>query len=205
MTDTYKLKFYALLNSYPDYTCVYTDESKEGDRVSFAAVSGQRVMKCHLPGSASIFSAELQAILLALDFIECSNLDKFLICSDSLSALQAIHNHKFNNSFVQRVLEKCHFLFTRNKVVSFCWVPSHVGISGNERADVAATSALSLPVSDIKIPYSDLKQQITSFFLNKWQTKWNTVFFNKLQAIKKTLGETKFEDVVKRRDELVLH
>ena len=29
--------------------------------------------------------------------------------------------------------------------------------------------------------------------------------FNKLQPIKKTLGETKFKDIVKRRDELVLH
>ena len=93
--DTFKLQFLDLLNTYPDYTCIYTDGSKEGDRVSSAAVSGQSVMKCRLPSSASIFSAELQAILLALDFIECSNLDKFLICSDSLSSLQAIHNYKF--------------------------------------------------------------------------------------------------------------
>ena len=109
--DTFKLQFLDLLNTYPDYTCIYTDGSKEGDRVSSAAVSGQSVMKCRLPSSASIFSAELQAILLALDFIECSNLDKFLICSDSLSSLQAIHNHKFDNSVVQRVLEKCHFIY----------------------------------------------------------------------------------------------
>ena len=97
------------------------------------------------------------------------------------------------------------FLSNLNKVVSFCWLPSHVGISGNERADAAAKSALSLSIADIKIPYTDLKQRINSHLVNKWQIEWNNVPFNKLQPIKKTLGETKFKDIVKRRDELVLH
>ena len=142
----------------------------------------------------------------ALDFIELSNHDKFLILSDSLSSLQAIHNNNYDSPVVLNVLEKCHFLSTSNKVVSFCWLPSHVSmISGNERADAAAKSALSLSISDIKIPYTDLKQRINSHLVNKWQIEWNNVPFNKLQPIKKTLGETKFKDIVKRRDELVLH
>jgi hypothetical protein len=79
-SDKFKLQFYDLLNSYPDYTCIYTDGSKDGGRVSFAAVSGQSVINYHLPNNSSVFSAELQAILLALDFIESSDHDKFLIC-----------------------------------------------------------------------------------------------------------------------------
>ena len=34
----------------------------------------------------------------------------------------------------------------------FCWVPSHVGIQGNERVDVLAMLALNEPYTNIKIP-----------------------------------------------------
>ena len=111
----------------------------------------------------------------------------------------------FDNPFVQKVLEKYNFLSIANKAVSFCWLPSHVGIEGNERADDAAKSALSLSLSDIKIPDSDYKPKINAYFLNRWQTVWNNITFNKLQPIKKNLGIIKFKDIVKRRDKVVLH
>ena len=203
--DTYKLQFSDLITSFPDYIHISTDGSKDGDRIASAAVCRQSTMQCRLPKFSSIFSAEMQAIMLALDFIESSIHDKFLILSDSLSSLQAINNRKFDSPVVQQVLEKCHFLSTTDKIVSFCWIPSHVGISGNERADAAATSALNFPVSDIKIPYSDLKQRINSHLVNKWQMQWSNVVFNKLQPIKPSIGDTKLKDIFKRRDELVLH
>ena len=42
------------------------------------------------------------------------------------------------------------------KSVMFCWVPSHVGIQGNERVDALAKLALNEPYTNIKIPYADL-------------------------------------------------
>ena len=38
----------------------------------------------------------------------------------------------------------------------FCWVPSHVGIQGNERVDALARLALNEPYTNIKIPYTDI-------------------------------------------------
>jgi len=42
-----------------------------------------------------------------------------------------------------------------------CWIPSRVGISGNEQAGTAAKSALSLSITPMKIPATDLIPCVT--------------------------------------------
>ena len=64
-----------------------------------------------------------------------------------------------------------------NNIV-FCWLPSHVGIKGNEKADIAAKSALSLNISDLKIPFTGFKPSINTFVHNKWQMSWNAAMLN---------------------------
>ena len=108
-----------------------------------------------MPDSASIFSAEIKAIDLALDHIEQSRNSDFIIFSDSLSVLQSLHNRQTENPL----------LLELNRIV-FCWLPSHVGIKGNEKADIAAKSALTLNISDLKIPFTDFKPSINTFVHN---------------------------------------
>ena len=62
--------------NYPDFKRIYTDESKDGPKVAAACVSRTQSRKCRLPDNASIFSAESQAINMALDYIEEANLSK---------------------------------------------------------------------------------------------------------------------------------
>jgi len=203
--ELHKQYFNELLGQYLNFTHIYTDGSKEGPHVAAAMVYKRTSVQCRLPDNSSIFSAEAKAILLALAFIESFHSSKFIIFSDSLSCLQAIHCTKWTNPFIQAILEKCHFLSLAHKEVNFFWLPSHVGISGNERADNAAKSALQLQITDCKIPYSDYKQMVSEYYINVWQTHWNNVAFNKLQPIKGTIGDTLLKNVSKRRDELVLH
>ena len=63
------------------------------------------------------------------------------VFSDSLSALQAIkHNSQSSREdVVKEIVVVCHQLIGTDIVLQ--WVPSHVGVPGNESADRAAKQA----------------------------------------------------------------
>ena len=66
---------------------------------------------------------------------------QFIMFTDSLSCLQALLYMKLEHPLNGMVIQKCVFLNIANKDINFCWVPSHVGIKGNEKANSAAKSA----------------------------------------------------------------
>ena len=79
------------------------------------------------------------------------------------------------------------FVFTRNhhlKEIVFCWLPSHTNNRGNELADLEAKSALSLSITNLKIPHSDFKSNIHQYVMNKCQSVWEEQTENKLHELK---------------------
>jgi len=201
-----KQNFYKILENYQNFTKIYTDGSKAGERVGAAVVHGcETIQQCRLPNGSSIFSAEAWAILMSLNFIEQHNSNQFVIFSDSLSCLQAISGCNLNNPLIQDILERCHLLLLNGKQVIFCCIPSHVQIIGNERADAAAKNALQLEFSDFQIPYTDYKSMVNLHFSKVWQNQWNNITFNKLRIIKEKIEDTNFVGIFNRRDEVVLH
>ena len=76
----------------------------------------------------------------------------FIIFSDSMSSLEAISGFKLEIDIVQNVIKDYTHLANSGKTIILCWIPSHVNIRGNERADTAAKSALSLPIANMKLP-----------------------------------------------------
>ena len=199
----FRTKFHELLSDFPNYETIFTDGSKDGDTAGSACVTPSNTYKCRLPDSASIFSADIKAIDLALDHIEQSRNSDFIIFSDSLSVLQSLHNRRMENPLLLDVCLKHNELAELNSIV-FCWLPSHVGIKGNEKADIAAKSALALNVSDLKIPFTDFKPSINTFLHNKWQMSWNAAVFNKLHSIKPSLGEWQSNYRIDRKEEVTL-
>ena len=47
--------------------------------------------------------------------------------------------------------------------------------------------ALNFAVSDCRVPHMDYKQVVSTNLRKLWQSQWDQVGFNKLQAIKKLL------------------
>ena len=199
----FRSKFLELKSQYPDHIAVYTDGSKDGDKVGCASVSELHTSRVRLRDRSSIFTAEVQAIYLALHFISSNNNKEFIIFSDSLSVLQSLNNRNFSNPLVQQLLIKYHKLSTQKDII-FCWLPSHVGISGNEEADKVAKSSLNMQETKLKLPYTDFKPLINKYVKSKWQTSWNSTVNNKLHAIKPDLGDSLLSYRSVRREEVVL-
>ena len=190
-------------SNFSDYSTVYTDGSKDDDRVASAALFGDRVASLRLPPPASIFTAEAKAIILALKFIAASNKSKFIICSDSLSCLLAIQSAKLKNPIIKEILHVFRNLNILGKEVVFLWIPSHVGIHGNTTVDQEAKDALNDPITNCQIPYTDFKFYIKQYVVKLWKNAWNELNNNKLHEIKPELGENSY-CFNNRRDQVVI-
>ena len=95
------------------------------------------------------------------------------------------------------------FLHAVHKTVIFCWLPSHMGISGNECADSATKAALQKDVYDCLISYTDANQYLSQYVRDLWQSEWEMAVNNKLHATKPLIGEQPSAFRFLRRDEVV--
>ena len=157
-----------------------------------------------IPDGSSIFTAEAKAVDLVLDFITTYDANnKFIIFSDSLSVLKSMNHTSSKNPQIQKLLEKCQELLA-NKEIVLCWIPSHIGIQGNEMVDKQAKTSLSLEPNSLKNPFSNFKPSINNYVLDQWQTSWNNSIGNKLLEIKPTIDEHQSVARNIRKEEVVL-
>ena len=116
-TSSAKNRFNELRDKYSDHTAFYTDGSKTIDGTGAAAININNYLQIRLPNNASIYSAELQAIKMALGMIKNSEMGKYIIFSDSLSNLMAIQEGNQNHPYIQEILEKYQYLTDYGKTV----------------------------------------------------------------------------------------
>ena len=97
------IKFKEIVENFSEYEHIYTDGSKQGERVGASALipnGAQRSIR--LPDKSSIYSADLWGLLLALELIEGSIKKHFIIFSDSLSAMQALKKPHSDHPLVKK-------------------------------------------------------------------------------------------------------
>ena len=82
---------------------VYTDGSKSDDAVSLAAVLPGRTIARKLPLAATIYTAELWAMLVAVACFVRSSHSRFTIYSDSVSDIQSVCNSFSTHPLVKQI------------------------------------------------------------------------------------------------------
>ena len=179
----FKNEFLEIKSNYKHYLSIYTDGSKQDEKVACSVISPNFTDSIRLPDNSSIFTAEAKAIDIALYHIRDQSEKQFIIYSDSLSVLKSLKDLHHTNPLIQQILKKYYYLSASKEIV-FCWLPSHVNIRGNELADSEAKSALSLVITNFKIPHSDFKSNVCQYINNKCQSVWETQTYNKLNEIK---------------------
>jgi len=78
--------------------------------------------------------------------------------------------------------EYTHLTNGGGKSVTFCRIPSHLGIWRNESADTAAKAGLDEPITDMKFLVSDVLTCVNQLCTREWQTS------KKLYSVQPVIG-----------------
>ncbi len=173
----------AYITKYEPYTKYYTDGSKEQEITACAFVTNNHVVKCRLPDHGNILAAELKAIQLAVAHIkETPNIEHAVLFSDSLLALHNLTNETTNehSPLLDIISRDCATLNLRQTKITMVWIPSHVGIHGNELADQSAKDARALPQRELDhtaptiYTNKNCYDKARNWLVSEWQTYYNT-------------------------------
>jgi len=178
--------FQAHRDEYSKYIDIYTDGSKMRDHVGCSFVTTSITQGFKLHPSSSIFTAEILATIKALDFISSHHKRHFIIYTASLSVLESLQSGNPTHSLISVVLKQYASAIHNGYHIKFCWTPFHVGIPGNEAADICAKNAIQI-LNDL-LPLEDFKRVTKCIMLEEWQLEWNEQVGNKLYSIKSTVS-----------------
>ena len=192
--------------------------TKSPSRTEIYPLSLDIVRPCSLQApSAFPFNLCFQLAILRL-FQFCSNpIDctlrivfrfnkKFDIFSDYLSSLKAIEAFTPSNTLAYNVRYHTHLLKQSGKDIRFVWVPSHIGIPGNEKADKLAKEAAIFNQYNNRrtLPLCDFKTSNRKLQLKYWSDNWLETRRNKLRLTKPSVEPWESSNCASRQEELIL-
>uniref|UniRef100_A0A671QEF9 Reverse transcriptase domain-containing protein n=1 Tax=Sinocyclocheilus anshuiensis TaxID=1608454 RepID=A0A671QEF9_9TELE len=161
---------------------IYTDGSKDPESgITAAAVYIPQFkvkISKRISDHISVYTTETIAIFLALQWIEEVQPIRSVICTDSLSVLNSLLSgiSTARQDIIFEVMQSLFRIRQSGLMVNFLWVPSHMGVEGNEEADHLAKQALRHAQIDIKVSMSkaEVKGLIANEIRKKWQKEWDS-------------------------------
>lgn len=159
---------------------IYTDGSKleSGVGAAFVAFKNNRSIlekKFKLNKLNSVYQAELIAILKALQWFSLTAYKSVHIFTDNLSSTFTLGHMFPNNEIAKDIFEVAQTI--QHKLIFISWVKAHVGLIGNERADLLAKNAIlggdDVEQLVVKFPISSIKKWCKDMSLAEWQRDWN--------------------------------
>lgn len=165
---------------------IYTDASKSDDgRVGVGCYialpygGGNITQSLRLSNDVTVYAGELSAIRLAVEGVKQLSVkmgyQRFAIFSDSLSAIAAFREGRCGTrpNLFNDVMLSLRGLAVDLTII---WIPSHVGIPGNEEADRLANVGREKPEIDINIDLEldDEYRLVDRYVLDRWQQQWSS-------------------------------
>lgn len=155
----------------------YTDGSFIRNSAGFGVYNIEVAHFFKLKSPCSIFVAELIALYFTCSVIEGYSSNLYIICTDSLSCLNAIKSTNFNFKihYIIIMLRKLVYdLQRRGFIIKFVWVPAHYQIFGNEQADcLAKLGATRGIIYERNIFHSEYFAEIKQKSKSSWQIDWD--------------------------------
>jgi ribonuclease HI len=136
---------------------------------------------CNLGLRSEVFHAELHAVYESLTYIISSSLkpSQIYVCIDSKSTIDILKHNPRGIEGENRSQNAARILRTNGWLINTVWVPSHCGISGNEKADILANAGTHATTPICK----------DTFTLITWLTRWaHEQFLHKWQITSDTSG-----------------
>ena len=159
---------------------IYTDGSKIEGRVGAALTlwKGGREVRNHkarLEPHCSVYQAEMWALYKAAETAEKRGAPNTRIYCDSRSALESVTDETSLHPLAVKTRALIYTARSRAQKIELFWVKAHVGLEGNERADVLAKdAALKLKTKAVydSCPISYVKRQIRKRTLDDWNRRY---------------------------------
>ncbi|GBL79490.1 hypothetical protein AVEN_92646-1 [Araneus ventricosus] len=162
--------FYDHRQRYYNYVLIYTDGSKSDSHVGSAVVFPNFTIAETLHPFCSVYASELYAIYLGLLKVTTLNFKQSIIYTESRSGINALQSVEYNeHPLVIKCFELHHAL--KSVKIKYCWIPGHVGIPGNERADKATKTPKT--ALETFVPLTDALQAVKLSQHRVWQKIWD--------------------------------
>jgi len=157
---------------YPNRTEIFSDGSLSDGRSAFAFCMDDCNVVGRLQNDTTIYTTELFAILSAIKF--ATNLPgQYVLWTDSLSSIKALSSTAPADHHLIHKITECMKTMPDDKIV-IEWIPSHMGIEGNERADRLAKQALELQQTTLRwLGKIEAYRKINAHYASKNRTQWS--------------------------------